>query len=172
MGQNRLVAGAKGPSVNGLFVAAWLVLLDQVAKLMAHMWLLPRGDSITVVPGVLDLTYVLNDGAFFSLLRGFRVGFLLLTVPAVALLLVLLFHKKYRVQGWGYVAVVLLLAGAVGNVIDRALYGYVVDMFEFTFVRFAIFNVADICISCGGVLFAGLMLFGKIKLPWDEKHAK
>ena len=63
----------------------------------------------------------------------------------------------------------LVLAGAAGNLIDRCLYGYVVDMFEVQFMRFAIFNVADIFVVVGGILFCVYYLFLHDKLK-EEKH--
>jgi signal peptidase II len=62
----------------------------------------------------------------------------------------------------------MLLGGAVGNAIDRAVSGYVVDMFEFAFVNFAIFNIADIFITCGGIMFCLYIIL----LEYKEKHKK
>ena len=64
----------------------------------------------------------------------------------------------------------LVLAGAVGNLIDRCLYGYVVDMFEVQFMHFAIFNVADIFVVVGGILFCIYYLFLHDKKKEDAPH--
>ena len=62
----------------------------------------------------------------------------------------------------------LLLAGAVGNLIDRAMRGFVVDMFQLLFMNFAVFNVADICVVCGGIAFCVYFLFFYDKLEKKE----
>ena len=65
-------------------------------------------------------------------------------------------------------ALTLLLAGAVGNLIDRALFGFVTDMFDLQFMTFAVFNVADICVVCGGIAFVVYILFFAEKLEKKE----
>ena len=76
--------------------------------------------------------------------------------------------RSFRVGGYSVFAVLIVaaiavaanvLAGAVGNLIDRALLGYVTDMFETLFMRFAVFNVADICVVVGGIAFCVYYLF-------------
>ena len=67
--------------------------------------------------------------------------------------------KNFFTHPLGKVTLSLLLAGAVGNLIDRALLGYVTDMFETLFMRFAVFNVADICVVVGGIAFCVYYLF-------------
>ena len=78
---------------------------------------------------------------------------------AVSLVLAAALWKGFFRHPLGKLALSLLLAGAVGNLIDRALRGYVVDMFNFLFMRFAVFNVADICVVVGGIGAAVYYLF-------------
>ena len=95
---------------------------------------------------------------------------LLIVVFAVALALAL--WKGLFKHPFGKLALTLLLAGAVGNLIDRACRGYVVDMFNVLFMRFAVFNVADICVVLGGI--AGgiyyLFLMDKLEPKKEEPH--
>ena len=106
-----------------------------------------------VLPGILQFTYVKNTGAAFSAFSGKTAW-----VTAVSVILVLLVlgylafgknvHKCTRLGLW------LIVAGGLGNLYDRLALGYVVDFIEVLFVRFAIFNFADVCICCGAVLAA------------------
>ena len=78
--------------------------------------------------------------------------------------------EKVFPRPFAMAALSMVLAGAVGNLIDRALLGYVTDMFETLFMRFAVFNVADICVVVGGIAFCVYYLFfhGKGGGPWSR----
>lgn len=136
-----------------------LVLLDQLVKYFVKTGI-PMGETVGFIPHVLGLTHIHNTGAAFSMLEGggARWFFVILTAAFVAVALWVLFGKKLRhpLGKWSWV---LLIAGAIGNLIDRLLFGYVVDMFEVLFFRFAIFNVADIFVVVGGILFCVYYLF-------------
>ena len=132
-----------------LLAALWVVV-DQVVKYLVRVHI-PLYASVGFLPGVMDLTYVQNTGAAFSLLSEHTwVLTLLSAVVSVGILIVM--AKGIFDDRLGRLSLALLLGGAVGNLIDRALFGFVTDMFETTFVHFAIFNVADICVVVGGVL--------------------
>ena len=128
-----------------------LVGLDQLVKLLVRRNI-PLGGHAPLIPGVLGLSHLHNTGAAFSMLVGARWFFVVLTVAFLILTGWVLVRKKitHPLGRWTLVAV---MAGAAGNLIDRALFGYVVDMFEVLFFRFPIFNVADIFVTVGGVLF-------------------
>lgn len=144
-----------------------LVILDQAVKYLVKTNI-PLGSSVPFLPGILGLTHIHNEGAAFSMLTGARWFFVVLTVVFLGFGLWVLWKKKLRhpLGSWSWV---LVLAGAAGNLIDRCLYGYVVDMFEVQFMRFAIFNVADIFVVVGGILFCVYYLFLHDKLK-EEKH--
>lgn len=147
-------------------VIVLLVILDQAVKYLVKTNI-PLGGSADFLPGILGLTHIHNNGAAFSMLEGARWFFILLTVAFVVFGFWVLFTKKLRhpLGKWSWV---LVLAGAIGNLIDRCLYGYVVDMFEVQFMHFAIFNVADIFVVVGGILFCVYYLF----LHDDKKDKK
>ena len=144
-----------------------LVILDQAVKYLVKINI-PLGGSVPFLPGILGLTHIHNEGAAFSMLTGARWFFVVLTVVFLVFGLWVLWKKKLR-NPLGIWSWVLVLAGAAGNLIDRCLYGYVVDMFEVQFMRFAIFNVADIFVVVGGILFCVYYLFLHDKLK-EEKH--
>ena len=146
------------------------VVLDQAVKylVVAHI---PAGGVVQLVPGVVHLTYVQNRGAAFSMLEGGRWLFVAVFVLAIALVGVLVYKKllRSRVELWCLAAI---LGGGLGNVIDRVLHGYVVDMFEVEFMRFAVFNVADIFVTCGAaVLIVYALLFDRSGKKQEGGHA-
>lgn len=145
-----------------------LIVLDQAVKL-AVKTNIPLGMRIDCIPHVLGLTHIHNDGAAFSMLTGARWFFVGLTVAFVAFALWILYTGRisYRLGRW---MTVLVIAGAAGNLIDRLLYGYVVDMFELLFMRFAIFNVADILVVVGGIGFC--IYYGFLRDRWKERDER
>ncbi len=138
-------------------VIVLLVILDQVVKYLVKTNI-PLGGAVSFLPGILGLTHIHNTGAAFSMLSGARWFFVLLTVAFVifGMWVLLTGRLRHPLGKWSWV---LVLAGAIGNLIDRVLYGYVVDMFEVQFMHFAIFNVADIFVVVGGILFCIYYLF-------------
>ncbi len=140
-----------------IIVIAAIVALDQFTKYMACAFLAPVG-SVTLIPGLVDLTFIRNDGAAFGLFQNMRWFFVIATVLVLGFVVYAAVKKMidHPLLKW---SVTLVVGGAIGNLIDRALSGSVVDMFEFTFIRFAIFNVADIFVSVGGVLLCVYFLF-------------
>lgn len=134
-----------------------MVLVDQVVKYWAVTVLAPMG-SIPLIPGVLQLTYVENRGAAFSLLEDQTWLFLLLALLVVGAIIYALSRNLIQ-NVWGKVSLLVVCAGAVGNAIDRAVHQYVVDMIEVLFIRFPVFNIADIYVTVGVALFAVYYLF-------------
>ena len=153
-----------------LAAAAALVLADQWLKARVA-WALtpPTGRPVTLLRGVLGLRYTENTGISFSLLGGsqtaMRVVSILTALVMLAGIVALLLGKiGGRVP---LCSAAMILAGGLGNLVDRLAHGYVVDYIELLFVRFAIFNFADICITCGVILIAFWVL-------WEEfgRHKK
>lgn len=139
-----------------LVLIATLVAADQGIKLWASSVLQPV-TAMPVIPGIVELRFVLNDGMAFSMLSG-KQGFLIgVTSLALCVVAYLLFTEKMfgRV---GNAGLLLVLAGGIGNLIDRALNGVVVDYINLLFMRFAVFNFADICV-CVGVALWVLVIF-------------
>ena len=140
------------------FVVAFLIIvLDQLVKLWSINVLEPMG-KLAIIEGVFNLRYVENTGAAFSMLEG-KTAFLII-VPAIAcaamIYLLLSRRIKSKVGTW---AITFVLAGAVGNLIDRIVRGAVVDLFDFELINFPVFNVADIAVTIGAVLFFIYVIF-------------
>lgn len=120
--------------------------------------------TVPVWDGVVHLTHYHNTGMAFSLLEGARWFFLVLTGLMLALAVVVV-AKKWLTHPLALTAVTMIAGGGVGNMIDRALYGAVVDMIEVEFMNFAIFNVADCFVVVGTILLAIWALFLDRKKP-------
>ena len=135
------------------WIAAAVVIADQLVKALA------RGLSgpVTLIPHVIGLRYSENTGMAFSLLS--RHTWMLTLLSLLLIVFGWLVLRRYRLGRLSRVAAMLMLGGAVGNLIDRLVAGYVVDMFELLLFRFAIFNVADLALTLGGVLLAVTLLF-------------
>ncbi len=140
-----------------LLLSAVLVVLDQLVKDWVQQ-AIPLYGGKPLLPGVLELTYVQNTGAAFSIFREHT--WILALISAIASVVILVLLLRRIMPGLlGQLSLALVLGGAVGNLIDRVLHGYVVDMFNLQFMDFAVFNVADIGISVGGVLLCVYVLF-------------
>ena len=145
------------------------VALDQLTKYWVVQNIQPF-EQIPVIPGIFHLTYTENTGAAFSSLEGQRWLFVLVLL-AFAAFIIWEFPKKRlaftNLERW---MIVSIFAGGVGNMIDRLYQGFVVDMIEVEFMRFAVFNVADIFITCGCIaLIAHLVLVNKTFWKEDKK---
>ena len=139
--------------------SALIVILDQVSKyLTITHFSYPNPTDLSVWPGVFHLTRAHNTGMSFSMLQGGRWFFIIVTIVFLALIIYAVKKKWFtnRVSLWCLAAVV---GGALGNFIDRVLYGYVVDMIEVEFIRFPVFNVADSFVVCGAILLVIVELF-------------
>lgn len=151
-------------------IAVVLVAVDQLVKYLV-MTNIPLGEHVPFIPYILDLTYVTNTGAAFSIFSEHTWALAVVSLVMSILLAAALWMNLFR-HPLGKLPLTLLLAGAVGNLIDRAFRGFVVDMFNVLFMRFAVFNVADICVVVGGIA-AGLyylLLWDKLENKGEEPH--
>jgi len=155
--------------------AALVVLLDQFIKRWVVLTL-PLSDKTVLIPGIIGLTHVENRGASFGMLSDSP--WVLVGVACLAVLLLAAILLRYNDGFWGTLGLAAVLGGAVGNLIDRLQLvehagvvapGKVVDMFEFYFVRFAIFNIADIFITLGGLTFIVFFIISTIKQSRKEE---
>lgn len=140
---------------------AIIIALDQMTKIWAIKTLVGKG-AIPFISGLLGFRYTENTGAAFSILREKQLLLILLTsVIIMALIGFLIKTLRTDVHMIVRVAYMLLIAGAIGNLIDRVRLNFVIDFLEFRFIQFPIFNVADICVVVGVSLLALGTLFFK-----------
>ena len=140
-------------------VAILILIADQGLKYWVTVNIALDTGHVTLIPGVLELTNIHNNGAAFSMLEHAPHWiFVIFTLVFAAIAVFCLRHNVVhgKVGRW---SVVLVLSGAIGNCIDRILSGYVVDMFNFLFVRFAVFNLADVFIVVAGITLCLHVIF-------------
>ncbi len=141
-----------------MLLAAALIAMDAASKLWAIDALKPIG-SMPLLDGIIGLRYARNFGAAFSAFSGagtLLIIFSLIVCAGVAVYLM----KNIEMPLVEGISLTMIFSGGIGNLIDRVVRGYVVDFFEFQFMEFAIFNVADVLITAGAVLLFIALLCG------------
>lgn len=147
-----------------LLLSAVLALVDQLLKLLVKAELAPIGE-LPLLDGVFHLTYVENRGMAFGMMQGQK--WLLIWVTALVLLVLIagIIMGKIRKPATMFTTAVII-GGGIGNLIDRVYRGYVVDYIDVRIINFAVFNFADICVTCGTavllvILFVEMLREGK-----------
>lgn len=147
-------------------LVAGIILLDQIVKVCIRdaMYI---GESVPVIGNILKITYVQNRGAAFSIFSG--QGFMLIIVPIAAITVAVWYMEKHKEEHWTLsLALSMMIAGGIGNLVDRVFFGFVTDMFD---VRFwPVFNVADISVCVGaGILVVYTLVFSEKESPQGDK---
>ena len=148
---------------SGLWLALLAAAADRVTKALALARWEARNPFLSVtfdplIPGVLNLTLARNTGVAFSGLAGGGAAVIALTALLIAGLLFYLLARP-NAPRLSRAGLWLIVGGGLGNLYDRLRFGYVIDFIELAFVRFAVFNVADVCVCLGAALtFLGVML--------------
>ena len=158
------------------FVTLGVVLIDQLTKLIIRLSM-EVGDSFRLIPGVVNITYVQNDGAAFGMLGDARWVFIIVSVAAIAGMV--WFLKRYSKRHVLLtLAVSFVLGGGIGNMIDRLFVTdeagrhVVTDFIEPAFVKFAVFNAADSFITVGAVMLGVYLIFIEPKVEKRRKAQK
>jgi len=126
-----------------------LVILEQVLK-----FTIPKDERITVIQNFLNLSYVQNTGAAFGIGNNNTFSFIAISLIVIGLVFRFLITQIERTDKFIQISLILILAGGIGNLIDRVVRGYVVDFIDVTpAINFPIFNLADIYITFGWFLF-------------------
>lgn len=147
-----------------IWCAVMIILItafDQITKLLAVNFLKDK-EPVDFIKGVVRFNYSENTGMAFSMFSGARWVFVALTAVVCIGILWYLFSNKCR-HLWLYWSLGVICAGGIGNLIDRALYGYVVDFIEPVFINFAIFNIADCAVTLGAASLIIYLIFDLFK---------
>lgn len=143
-----------------ILLSVLLIIIDQGIKyvVVSNLNVL---DSISVIPNFLNITYVTNSGGAFSILSGNRYFFIILGIIAI-IYLVRYIMSDSNITKVDLIAYSLVISGIIGNLIDRIIYGYVIDYIHFyiSSYSFAIFNFADMCIVIGAIIIYILFIKG------------
>lgn len=155
-----------------LMIMAGVIFLDQLTK-----WLtvinLDLGETFPLIEGVFHFTYVRNTGAAFSIFNEPNQRWIFMSISSVAIVALFIYlwinRKGNKLL---CVAMSFIIGGGIGNMIDRCLLKYVIDMLDFRLINFAIFNVADSFVCVGVGLFALAVILEEVKEMKKEKDAK
>lgn len=156
-----------------LFLILTLLLLavDQAVKAWARGTFAIGESPGYPWPGVFELTLVYNQGIAFGMLQGKSIWF----APVAIVIVVMAYRfvtQHPQERRFVHVAAALVAAGAIGNMIDRLWLGKVTDMFYARFINFPVFNVADICITVGAILFGLRFAFEKAFAPLPAQNSE
>ena len=143
-----------------------IVAFDQFTKYLAKTHL--QNSAVVFIKNFVKFQYAENTGMAFSMFSGARWIFVVLTIIICAVGLWYLFSDRCA-DLWYYWSIAVIISGGIGNLIDRALYGYVVDFIEPLFVDFAIFNIADSAVTLGSAVLIVKMI---VDIFRDKKDGK
>lgn len=153
-------------TVLSALLALALLALDQGVKRYVTLTL-SLGETRPLLPGLVELKAVHNYGAAWSSFSGQRWLLTAVTTLIILLVLAVLVRRLVR-HPLGVLAGCLIISGGLGNILDRVRLGYVVDMFNFQFMNYPVFNVADMCIVSGCVL--GLIYYQWFYEKYDKRE--
>lgn len=138
-------------------VLVW-VLIDQFSK-SRFVEMAPGGVLAGPFAGIFDIRLVHNTGGAWGIFAGNTTALGVFSLVVCAVLAAYFFWQRGEINALQTVGIALIVAGGVGNAIDRFTLGYVTDFIEFSFIDFPVFNIADIGVTCGfALLFIGLLL--------------
>ncbi len=140
-----------------VLIATFLIFTDYFTKIAAEKYI-PKNITVTVIPHLIDFRFLKNDGAAFGMLDNARWVFMLATFVFIIIGAIYFLHLKKNQKFTCYV-VMLILAGGIGNMVDRIFYGEVVDFITFGFMDFPSFNIADCCVVIGCFMWIISILF-------------
>ena len=132
------------------YLSILIVIIDQITKFIVHKYM-NLYDSINVIPYFLNFTYIRNEGIAFGIyFEGGKIFFIILPILITIYLFYLLKNEEFQ-DNQSQIALYLIIAGAIGNIIDRIFRGYVVDFIDFHLngMHWYVFNIADSSVTIG-----------------------
>ncbi len=144
-----------------------LILGDQIFKILTLKYLKPLG-SVNLIKGFLRLNYVENTGAAFGMFKNNTAVLSVFTGIVILVCLYFIFLKPLDNRVYN-VCLVMIVAGGIGNLIDRVFRSFVIDYIEALFVDFPVFNFADILVTCGSFILAFYLIYETVK---EKKNVK
>ncbi len=137
-----------------IIVAALAICFDQLTKSIVRRTVATSG-TIRVIEGWFHIAYAKNTGMAFGMLRGWNPVFIIVGFVAIGFIFV--YYRQFKASGWMKISTGLLLGGALGNLTDRIIFGYVTDFLQFRwwFINlrwWPSFNIADACVVAGAVM--------------------
>ncbi len=145
-----------------ILLFAGLTAVDQITKMLARN-ALENNKTINIIKDVFVLNLVKNRGSAWGMFSG-KINFLLIVTVLFTVILIILYFRLVKYDKYRILTIIdsVMIAGAVGNLIDRVIFGYVTDFFDFTLIKFPVFNFADICITVSAGMLI-ILMFTKYK---------
>lgn len=141
----------KKPFIIAVITAVGVLVIDQITKYLI-VCRFTLGESISLIPGLFNITYIHNRGAAFGIFQNQTIPFVIITFIALFVGIWVIYKRYFDslVMDW---AILLVMSGGIGNLIDRVFRkGNVVDFIETAFMEFPVFNIADCAVTIGGGL--------------------
>ncbi len=132
-----------------LLYSVVLIFLDQIFKIIAYNYLSPIYSS-PIIQNIFHFTYVENRGAAFGIFQGNKFFLVFVTSISIIIAIFYIFYKNIK-DKFLLFSLNTIIAGGIGNLIDRVFRGYVIDYIDIKIINFAIFNFADICVVLGTI---------------------
>lgn len=132
-------------NVNFILLTIILITIDYIikSKIFTNF---SEGQSIDIIKNFFSITFVKNKGAAFGILQNRKIVFILIASVAIFILIKMFLKTTYIISK---ISISMIISGAIGNIIDRIKYGFVIDMFDFHGIWVYVFNFADICVVLG-----------------------
>ena len=145
-----------------LIIGLFILVIDQLIKIIIDQTFY-IGKIISIIPNFFYVTKVYNTGAAWSIFEGYR--FVLIDISIIALTILIFYEKEFKNNFRNIVAFSLIYGGLLGNLVDRLIYGYVIDYFKILLgsYDFPIFNLADMAIVSGFILLIYAIMRGEDK---------
>lgn len=144
-----------------LLYSVILIVLDQIFKIMAYNYLSPIYSS-PIIQNIFYFTYVENRGAAFGIFQGNKFFLIFVTSISIIIVIFYIFYKNIK-DKFLLFSLNTIIAGGIGNLIDRVFRGYVIDYIDVKIINFAIFNFADICVVLGTIFLISYILLSDYK---------
>ncbi len=142
-----------------VILAVIAVILDRITKYAAVSNLKDNGACV-LIDGVLELYYIVNTGSSWGMLAGQKILILFISAVIIALCVFMIARSPDDVKYIPFnISLAMIIAGGIGNGIDRIRFSYVIDFIYFKVINFPVFNVADIFVTCGAFIFIFLIVF-------------
>ena len=161
-----------------LLISGALIGVDMLTKVYVYGYCYNGGEkrSIDIIKGVISFTAVENTGASFGIFKNHTTALTVVSIICAVILLVFIFYTYKRRNLWLRSSLIMIFAGAVGNIIDRLALGFVRDFIYFELIDFAVFNFADSCLTVGTIVLIIYMIFfysrDEKELEKGKKNAK
>ena len=148
-----------------LLIGVFLIIIDQAAKFLLTQ------KELTLIPNVLNISYLQNEGVVFGLFNGDLLVIMAVTAVILGFIVKLIIHYFNEKKFVYATSLILILSGGFSNLLDRILRGYVIDYINITLFKFPIFNIADILITLG-VIILFILVIRDLIVPERKRKEK